>query len=161
MRVAMSATAGILSDLALLLIKETVFLLSRPNGKSSLTSVRVPSWIVRSLSLLIGVEVSVSTLQVQRVRVNHSEDVRADRPHVAQSRISEHRGFERILGLPVGDSTCWVSIGGDSRSILEDSGSVAGLYDVTGQPDYPRNRSWMPRVTRTSGHLLNLRKMRL
>ena len=32
-----------------------------------------------------------------------------------------------------------MSIGGDSRLMLEGLGSVAGLYDVTGQSDYPRN----------------------
>ena len=47
--------------------------------------------------------------------------------------------FCRILGWPVGDGTCWLSIGGDSRLLLEDLGSVAGLYDVTGQSDCPRN----------------------
>ena len=49
------------------------------------------------------------------------------------------RFFERILGWPVGDGTCWVSIGGRSRFILQDLGNVAGLFDVTGQSDYPRS----------------------
>ena len=39
------------------------------------------------------------------------------------------RFFERILGWPFGDGTCWVGIGGDSRFILEDLGSAAGLFD--------------------------------
>ena len=30
-----------------------------------------------------------------------------------------------------------MSIGGDSKFILEDLGNVAGLFDVTGQADYP------------------------
>ena len=38
------------------------------------------------------------------------------------------RFFERTLVLPVGDGTCWVTIGGDG-----------GLFDVTGQSDYPRS----------------------
>ena len=49
------------------------------------------------------------------------------------------RFFERILGRPVGDWTCWVSIGGDSRLILEDLGNVSGLYDITEQSGYPRS----------------------
>ena len=49
------------------------------------------------------------------------------------------RFFERMLGWPVGDGTCWVSIGGDSRFMLEDLGNVAGLFDVTGQSSYPRS----------------------
>ena len=32
-----------------------------------------------------------------------------------------------------------MNIGGDSRLILEDLGTVAGLYDVTIQSGYPRN----------------------
>ena len=48
------------------------------------------------------------------------------------------RFFERILGWPVGDGTCWVGIGGDSRFHLEDLPNVGGLFDVTGQSDYPR-----------------------
>ena len=39
------------------------------------------------------------------------------------------------MGWPVGDGTCWVSIGGDSRFILEDLGNVGGLFDVTGESD--------------------------
>ena len=49
------------------------------------------------------------------------------------------RVFERILGWSVGDGTCWVSIGGDPWFILEDLGNVAGLFDGTGQSDYPRS----------------------
>ena len=49
------------------------------------------------------------------------------------------RFFERILGWRVGDGTCWVSIDGDSRFVLEDFGNVAGLFDVTGRSDHPRD----------------------
>ena len=49
------------------------------------------------------------------------------------------RFFEHFLGCPVGDGTCWVSIGEKSRMSLEDLGYVAGLYDVTGQSCHPRN----------------------
>ena len=35
------------------------------------------------------------------------------------------RFFERILGWPVGDGTCWVSIGGDSWFLLEGLGNVS------------------------------------
>ena len=49
------------------------------------------------------------------------------------------RFFERILGWPVGDGTRWVSSGGGSKFLLEDLGNVAGLFDVTGQSDYPRS----------------------
>ena len=37
------------------------------------------------------------------------------------------RFFERILGWFVGEERCWVSIGGDSRLVLEDLGKVAGF----------------------------------
>ena len=47
--------------------------------------------------------------------------------------------FERIWGWLVGDGTCWVSIGGVSRLILEDLGNVACLSVATGQSDCPRN----------------------
>ena len=58
---------------------------------------------------------------------------------VAQLRMSD-RGvvpwrarsfFGRILGWPIGDGTCWVSIFGDSGLIIEDLGNVAGLFDDT------------------------------
>ena len=49
------------------------------------------------------------------------------------------RFFERILGWPVGDGTCWVSIGDVSMFLLEDLSIVAGLFDVTGQSDYLRS----------------------
>ena len=44
-----------------------------------------------------------------------------------------------MLGWLVGEEICSVSIGGDSRLILEDLGHVAGLYEVMVQSDYPRN----------------------
>ena len=44
-----------------------------------------------------------------------------------------------MLGWPVGDGTCWVGIGDNSMMILEDLGSVAGLYDVTVPSGSPRN----------------------
>ena len=47
--------------------------------------------------------------------------------------------FERILGWPVGNGTCWVSIRGGSRFILEDLGSAVGLFDVTEQSDNSRS----------------------
>ena len=56
------------------------------------------------------------------------------------------RFFERILGWPVGDGTCWVSIGGDSAFILEDLGNVAGLLDVMGQCDYPRSVVFLEQI---------------
>ena len=32
-----------------------------------------------------------------------------------------------------------MSVGGDSRLISEDLGNVAGMFDVTGESDYPRS----------------------
>ena len=37
------------------------------------------------------------------------------------------RFFERILGWPVGEGTCWVSIGGCSRFILGEFGQCCWL----------------------------------
>ena len=48
------------------------------------------------------------------------------------------RFFERFLCFPVGDGTYWVSIGGDSRLILEVLGRAAALYDVVCLAHYPR-----------------------
>ena len=98
------------------------------------------------LRYLCSSRVEPATLRVRRVRLNHSEDVRTEESNVNQgSRIvvsypgEPDRLCERILGWPVGRGTCWVSVGGDSRFVLKDLGSVAGLFDVTGQSDCPRN----------------------
>ena len=48
------------------------------------------------------------------------------------------RFFERILGWPICDGTCWVSIGGGFSAHSGVLGNVAGMFDVTGQSDYPR-----------------------
>ena len=59
---------------------------------------------------------------------------------IVVSRLGEpDRFFEIILGWPVCDGTCWVNIGGDSGLILEGLGNVAGLFDVTGESDFPRS----------------------
>ena len=125
MRVALSATAGILSALVPLLIKETVFLLSEyPSGKSSPASAHLPSWIVWGSRLLITsgsfrfcaavldalslavilrymccYRVEPTIPRVRRVRQNHSESVRTERNHIAQSRISDRRLVSR---------SCWL-----------------------------------------------------
>ena len=49
------------------------------------------------------------------------------------------RSFEIILVWPVGDGTCWVSIGVKSKMTLQDLGNIDGLYDVIGQSGCPRN----------------------
>ena len=94
------------------------------SGRSSLTSVRVPPWIVRSLKLLIWtssfrfsvawVRAYLSGLlfrwsfvtcalpvedrlpfRVRRVRLHHSKDVRTEKSSVAQSRISDRHVVSR------------------------------------------------------------------
>ena len=113
MRVALSATAGILSALALLLVKETVFLfVGVPTGiraielanKSTCSIVTCPQPQVADLDfefpflcgLGTGVMVELGdpssfAFRFRRVRLKHCEDVRTERCKVAQSRISDGR----------------------------------------------------------------------
>ena len=103
--------------------------------------------LVVLLSHWCSSRVEPAALRVRRVRLNHNEIVRTEGVHFAQSRISDRsvvfrereRLFEIILGWPVGDRTCWVSIGEKSRLNLKHLGNIAGLYDVTGQSGYQRN----------------------
>ena len=53
--------------------------------------------------------------------------------------VESDRFFDRTTGWLVGAGACSASAGGDSRLILEDLGSAAGLHDVTGLSDYPRS----------------------
>ena len=74
--------------------------------------------------------------------------------------------FERILGLPVGDGTCWVSIGGDSTFIFEDLGNVAVFFNVRDSLTIRErpliwNRSCMLREMKLSDHWSNLLARRL
>ena len=67
-RVALSATKGILSALAPLLIKETVFLLSEHRQASERQEPRVV-WNLRLLCLISSVRVSVSLVQACLLRL--------------------------------------------------------------------------------------------
>ena len=94
MRVAFSATAG----MPPLLVKETVFLrpiVDCPEPEIVDQEWEFPSGVLVALALasilrcLCFSRVEPATLRVRCVRQNHSEDVRAERLHVAQSRISK------------------------------------------------------------------------
>ena len=54
--------------------------------------------------------------------------------------------FPSFRRVRLNHTTCWVSIGGDSRFILENLGNVAGLFDVTGQSDYPRSVVYLEQI---------------
>ena len=121
-RVALSATASSLSALAHLLIKRTVILLSEyrqaserqePVHKSTFpikecpepenvdqsgwgASVSLWAWVrAYLLRLLSRRALPVLNQRTLRVRLNQREDVRTERSHVAQSRISDHRVVSR------------------------------------------------------------------
>ena len=55
------------------------------------TGVRVALALASILRYLCTYRVEPATLRVWRVRLNQSEDVRTERSHVAQSRISDRR----------------------------------------------------------------------
>ena len=91
--------------------------------------------LVVILRYLCSSRVEPATLRVRRVRLNHNEGRNGEvltlfspgsRIVVLYPGELEHF-FERILGWPVGDGTCWVSIGGNSSLILKDWGNLAGL----------------------------------
>ena len=52
---------------------------------------------------------------------------------VLSHHLCKNRLLERIFGWPVGDGTCWVSVGGDRKFTLGDLGSIVGLCDGAGQ----------------------------
>ena len=102
---------------------------------------------VASVQAVVVAQDQALILRTCTLSVSDLECVGTYESDVAQPRISDRRVdfgephcfFERILGWPTGDGTCWVSTGGDSRFILEDLGNVAGLFDVAVQSDYPRS----------------------
>ena len=157
MRVAFCATAGILSALAPLMIKETVFLLSecrQASGRQGLAHDSLcPLFIVWSLQLLIW----TSSF---RVRLDHSEDVRTERSNVAQSRISDRRVvslFERMLDGLVGGERCWVGIGWFKVDFgglwAKGLTCMMSLYRLAIRATLSNcNRSWIPCVMMISAH---------
>ena len=118
MRVALSATAGILSALDPLLIKETVFLLSECR-ESTCPIVTCPElevavhhfefpffcgfcggvFVALALAVILrylcSSRVEPASLRVRRVRLNHNEDGRTDESNVGQSRNSDRRFVSR------------------------------------------------------------------
>ena len=131
MRVALSATAGTPSALAPLLIKETVFFLSEYRQASERQELAHKS----TCPAVVCTELQVAVLDVDfpflcgfgaGVFVALTLTLLSPGSRIVLSYPGEpDRLFERFLGWPIGDGTCWVSIGGVSTFTLEDLGSVA------------------------------------